>query len=87
MAILEDFNIHVDKSLTKNALFAKLRDFLIEIGSEGKKAVIIIDEAQNLPNETLEELRLLSNLETEKDKLLKIILAGQPAKTACNFIC
>ena len=78
MAILEDFNIHVDKSLTKNALFAKLRDFLIEIGSQGKKAVIIIDEAQNLPNETLEELRLLSNLETEKDKLLKIILAGQP---------
>lgn len=78
MAILEDFNIHVDKSLTKNALFAKLRDFLIDIGSQGKKAVIIIDEAQNLPNETLEELRLLSNLETEKDKLLKIILAGQP---------
>lgn len=78
MAILEDFNIHVDKSLTKNALFAKLRDFLIEIGTQDKKAVIIIDEAQNLPNETLEELRLLSNLETEKDKLLKIILAGQP---------
>ena len=78
MAILEDFNIHVDKTLTKNALFARLRDFLIEIGSQGKKAVIIIDEAQNLPNETLEELRLLSNLETEKDKLLKIILAGQP---------
>lgn len=78
MAILEDFDIHVDKTLTKNALFAKLRDFLIEIGSKGKKAVIIIDEAQNLPNETLEELRLLSNLETEKDKLLKIILAGQP---------
>lgn len=78
MAILEDFDIHVDKTLTKNALFAKLRDFLIDIGSQGKKAVIIIDEAQNLPNETLEELRLLSNLETEKDKLLKIILAGQP---------
>lgn len=78
MAILEDFNIPVDKTLTKNTLFAKLRDFLVEIGSQGKKAVIIIDEAQNLPNETLEELRLLSNLETEKDKLLKIILAGQP---------
>lgn len=78
MAILEDFNIHVDKNLTKNALFARLRDFLISIKSEGKKAVIIIDEAQNLSIETLEELRLLSNLETEKDKLLKIILAGQP---------
>ena len=37
-----------------------------------------MDEAQNLPCETLEELRILSNLETEKDKLLKIILAGQP---------
>lgn len=78
MAILEDFNIHVDKNLTKNALFARLRDFLISIKTEGKKAVIIIDEAQNLSVETLEELRLLSNLETEKDKLLKIILAGQP---------
>lgn len=78
LAILEDFDIEVDKALTKNALFAKLRDFLIDIGSKGKKAVIIIDEAQNLPNETLEELRILSNLETEKDKLLKIILAGQP---------
>ena len=39
--------------------------------------VLIIDEAQNLPNDTLEELRLLSNLETEKKKLLQIILVGQ----------
>ena len=78
MAILEDFKVKADPEMTKNALFSKFRDFLVDIKSEDKKAVIIIDEAQNLPSETLEELRILSNLETEKEKLLKIILAGQP---------
>lgn len=78
MAILEDFKVKADEELTKNALFSKFRDFLVEIKEAGKKAIIIIDEAQNLPAETLEELRILSNLETEKEKLLKIILAGQP---------
>lgn len=78
MAILEDFNIKIDKNMTKNGLYARLRDFLIEIGNQGKKAMIIIDEAQNMPLETLEELRILSNLETDKEKLLKIVLAGQP---------
>lgn len=78
MAILEDFKVKADVELTKNALFSKFRDFLVEIKESGKKAIIIIDEAQNLPSETLEELRILSNLETEKEKLLKIILAGQP---------
>ena len=78
MAILEDFNVKADEDISKNALFSKFRDFLIGIKEQGKKAVIIIDEAQNLPSETLEELRILSNLETEKEKLLKIVLAGQP---------
>lgn len=78
MAILEDFNIKIDKNTSKNGLYARLRDFLIEIGTQGKKAMIIIDEAQNMPLETLEELRILSNLETDKEKLLKIVLAGQP---------
>lgn len=78
MAILEDFNIKIDKNTSKNGLYAQLRDFLIEIGNQGKKAMIIIDEAQNMPLETLEELRILSNLETDKEKLLKIVLAGQP---------
>lgn len=55
-----------------------LRDFLIQKKSEGKKIVIIVDEAQNLPVETLEELRILSNMETDKEKLLQIILLGQP---------
>ena len=75
--ILEDFGIQ-SQGETKNKLFAKLRDFLIEKRQEGKKVLVIVDEAQNLPVETLEELRILSNLETEDMKLLQIILAGQP---------
>ena len=76
-AILEDFGIKSEGE-TKNRLFAKLRDFLIEERKKGRKVLIIIDEAQNLPVETLEELRILSNLETSDTKLLQIILLGQP---------
>jgi len=53
------------------------RDFLIGMSEKGRPVIIIVDEAQELPDETLEELRLLSNLETEKEKLLQIILVGQ----------
>ena len=77
-AILEDFGIDIDDSATKNKLFSTLKEFLIKKRKEGKKILIIIDEAQNLPIETLEELRILSNLETDKEKLLQIILLGQP---------
>ena len=78
-AILEDFGIKIpNQNITKNKLFSMLKDFLIEKKKEGKKLFIIVDEAQNLSIETLEELRILSNLETEKDKLLQIVLIGQP---------
>ena len=76
-AILEDFGIKSEGE-TKNRLFGKLRDYLIENRKKGNKVIIIIDEAQNLPVETLEELRILSNLETSDQKLLQIILLGQP---------
>ena len=76
-AILEDFGIRSEGE-TKNRLFARLRDLLIEERKRGRKVLIIIDEAQNLPVETLEELRILSNLETSDTKLLQIILLGQP---------
>ncbi len=76
-AILEDFGIKTQGE-TKNRLFGKLRDYLIEKRSKGKRILVIIDEAQNLPIETLEELRILSNLETSDMKLLQIILLGQP---------
>ncbi len=55
-----------------------LNGFLLRRDFEGKNVVVIIDEAQNLPDESLEMLRLLSNLETETHKLIQILLAGQP---------
>jgi len=76
-AVAEDLNIHlIDKN--KNELFKALRDFVTRKSEEGRRVIIIVDEAQNLPLDTLEELRLLSNLETAKDKLIQIMLIGQP---------
>ncbi len=61
-----------------NALVDKLNNYLLRSWSDGENTVVIIDEAQNLPRDTLEQLRLLTNLETDKHKLLQIILIGQP---------
>ena len=55
-----------------------LNAFLVESRAEGRRVLLIIDEAQNLATETLEQLRLLSNLETETSKMLQIVLLGQP---------
>src|SRR4030067_1802787 len=77
VSILEDLDISF-KRKNKNEIIKAFRDFMIEKSSEGKWVIIIVDEAQNLPDETLEELRLLSNLENDKDKLLQIVLLGQP---------
>jgi general secretion pathway protein A len=62
----------------KVELLAMLKDFMVEQYAAGKKILLIIDEAQNLSRQVLEEVRLLSGLETRKEKLLRIILAGQP---------
>jgi general secretion pathway protein A len=59
-------------------LINALNEFLIEETQKGNNIVVIIDEAQNLRVSQLEQIRLLSNLETEKTKLLQIILVGQP---------
>ncbi|WP_029521923.1 AAA family ATPase [Persephonella sp. KM09-Lau-8] len=75
--VFEDLGIPIEAD-SKHELLKKFRDFLEEKVREGKKVMIIVDEAQNLPVETLEELRLLSNLETENEKLVQIILLGQP---------
>lgn len=76
-AVLEDINVKLKKK-NKNEMLKAFRDILIQHSAEGKRIIIIVDEAQNVPDETIEELRLLSNLETEKEKLLQIILMGQP---------
>jgi general secretion pathway protein A len=61
-----------------NELLAVLNRFLLEENTNGRTVVLVIDEAQNLDPATLEQIRLISNLETEDDKLIQIILAGQP---------
>lgn len=76
-AINDEFGIPSDADNTKD-LIDTLNSFLMEKKAEEKKVIILIDEAQNLNKEVLEQLRLLSNLETTDDKLLQIILVGQP---------
>jgi general secretion pathway protein A len=76
-AIAEDFGIVVTPH-TKGALIRKINAFLLEQLSLGNNAVLIIDEAQNMRPAVLETVRMLSNLETEKEKLLQIVLVGQP---------
>jgi len=83
--ILQDFGVISHEELkagrlagvTKQELIDTLYDFLLGLVPLKANAVLIIDEAQNLPMEVLEQIRILSNLETDKEKLLQIILVGQ----------
>jgi len=68
--------------MRKAELLATLNNFLIEQYANGRKVLLIVDEAQNLSNKVLEEVRLLSGVETTKEKVLRIILAGQPELNA-----
>ncbi|MGR3295629.1 MAG: ExeA family protein, partial [Candidatus Bathyanammoxibius sp.] len=78
-SILHDFGITVKDTAkrTKQEMINQLNEFLLNALKEGENAILIIDEAQNLPTPVLEQIRILSNLETEKEKLLQIILVGQ----------
>lgn len=59
-------------------LFARFQSFLIEEYAAGKRVILIIDEAQNLSREGLEELRMFTNINSNKDELLQLVLVGQP---------
>ena len=76
-AVLTEFGFKPFKK-RKVELLDMLNMFLIEQYSSGKKVVLIVDEAQNLSKKVLEEIRMLSGIETYKEKVLRIILAGQP---------
>lgn len=76
-AVLAEFGFDPFKK-RKVELLDMLNMFLIEQYSNGKKVVLIVDEAQNLSKKVLEEIRMLSGIETHKEKVLRIILAGQP---------
>jgi len=79
LSISQKLNLISEKeSISKEILLNLLQKYLENLEKEGKTLLIIIDEAQNLPLETLEELRLLSNFETERNKLIQFFLAGQP---------
>src|SRR5208337_4388625 len=75
--INQDFGINASHT-SKKALLDELYEFLINVFIAGENAVLIIDECQNLSPDVLEQIRMLSNLETEKEKLLQIVLVGQP---------
>lgn len=75
--ILEDLGVAYQPT-TKERLLLQLNDFLLQSAQQDQDVVLLIDEAQNLSPQCLEEVRMLSNLETEKEKLLQIVLIGQP---------
>ena len=75
--INRDFGLE-DQSLHFGDQMRLLNDFLVDQNGKGKNCAIIIDDAQNLNNETLELVRMISNLETDQQKLVQILLIGQP---------
>jgi type II secretory pathway predicted ATPase ExeA len=75
--MLADFGLNCESQL-KGQMLLRLNKWLLERYHVGGTAVLIVDEAQNLSAEVLEEIRLLTNLETSKEKLLQIVLSGQP---------
>ena len=80
-AICREFGVTAAEQNSFGYLDA-LNGFLIDQNSSGRTVVLVIDEAQNLKPDVLEQVRLISNLETERDKLIQIILSGQPELNA-----
>jgi general secretion pathway protein A len=66
------------EKLSKGQYIAQLQEFLLDCYKKNEQVILIVDEAQNLPQVLLEEVRLLTNLETSKNKLLQVVLIGQP---------
>lgn len=76
--IAHELSIPGSKGASKHEVMHALQDYLLQRHMENKQVVLFVEEAQGMPLETLEEIRLLSNLETDENKLLQIILFGQP---------
>jgi MSHA biogenesis protein MshM len=78
MTIADEFGISYTRNTRQSRMLQQINEYLLSAAANNQKPVLIIDEAQAMPIETLEALRLLTNLETEKQKLLQIVLFGQP---------
>lgn len=76
-SICAEFDLPAE-GLTRRSLMTQLNNFLVEQKRIGRRVLLIIDEAQTLSENTLEQVRLLSNLETSREKLIQILLLGQP---------
>jgi MSHA biogenesis protein MshM len=77
-AIAFELQLGVDRGAPRIEVMHRLQDHLLARHAEGKRVVMFVEESQSMPLATLEEIRLLSNLETRNDKLLQIVLFGQP---------
>ncbi len=78
LALADEFRITLDKDVDQHQLLKELTLALLNFAREGKRVLVCLDEAQAMPLESLEVLRLLTNLETEKRKLIQVVLFGQP---------
>lgn len=77
-AVAFELKLTVRTDTAKILIMQQLQDYLLKQHAANRKVLIIIEEAQSMPFETLEEIRLFSNLETHRDKLMQIIMFGQP---------
>ena len=78
LSIADELGIAYPKRCTQHQMMRVLNSALLELNASGRRVLVCMDEAQAIPRETLETLRLLTNLETEKAKLLQVVLFGQP---------
>lgn len=78
LALLDELRVEVDASADQHQLLKELTRVLLNHAREGRRVLVCLDEAQAMPLESLEVLRLLTNLETEKRKLMQVVLFGQP---------
>lgn len=78
LAVADELGIEYPEKIGQHAFMRLLNSALLEYHQRGKRVLVCLDEAQAIPIETLETLRLLTNLETEKSKLIQVVLFGQP---------
>jgi MSHA biogenesis protein MshM len=78
LALADELEITLEKDVDQHQLLKAINHRLLVLAREGKRVLLCLDEAQSMPLESLEAVRLLTNLETEKRKLLQIVLFGQP---------
>jgi len=76
--VLSSLGHEVDTTISYVQLFNQFQKILIDTFAEGKRTLLIVDEAQNLDEESLEELRMFSNINSDKDDLIQLMLVGQP---------